>query len=268
MANIGKISDFKIGEKSWTTYVARLEQYFLANKVSDNLKLPTLLTVVGDDTYELMVNLCDPDKPEEKTFAELVKIVKKHLEPAPSEIAERYKFRLRKQELNESVSEYVTALKSLAKKCNFKSTLEENLRDQLVYGLKSDVIKQRLFAETDLTYAKAVELSTNMERAEKEVNLIDKARRCARYNVVFRNQTLRIPEGQLLHRCTIDVITKMAESGNTTRRQQCPPVVPLWKRPANVAVNPTIPANNVFSEMQFVWLARRRGILSLHAHFK
>uniref|UniRef100_A0A1Y1NIZ4 Retrotransposon gag domain-containing protein n=2 Tax=Photinus pyralis TaxID=7054 RepID=A0A1Y1NIZ4_PHOPY len=263
MANIGKISDFKIGEKSWTTYVARLEQYFLANKVSDNLKLPTLLTVVGDDTYELMVNLCDPDKPEEKTFAELVKIVKKHLEPAPSEIAERYKFRLRKQELNESVSEYVTALKSLAKKCNFKSTLEENLRDQLVYGLKSDVIKQRLFAETDLTYAKAVELSTNMERAEKEVNLIDKAQ------VVCKIQRgVQKPNASNSRRCTIDVITKMAESGNTTRRQQCPPVVPLWKRPANVAVNPTIPANNVFSEMQFVWLARRRGILSLHAHFK
>ena len=35
MATYGKISEFKESEESWTQYVERLEQYFLANEVED-----------------------------------------------------------------------------------------------------------------------------------------------------------------------------------------------------------------------------------------
>jgi len=35
MATYGKIGEFKESEESWTQYVERLEQYFVANEVED-----------------------------------------------------------------------------------------------------------------------------------------------------------------------------------------------------------------------------------------
>ncbi|XP_074041731.1 uncharacterized protein isoform X2 [Leptinotarsa decemlineata] len=169
----GKINEFQIGS-SWKTYVARVKQYFIANGITDELKIPTLITVVGDTTYELMVDLCSPDAPEDKSCDTLVEIVKNHLEPDPSVIAERHKFRLKRQNGEETVAEYMAALKNLAKTCDFKDSLEENLRDQFVSGLYNDTIKQRLFSEKFLNYARAYEIARNMEAAEKQVSSVTK----------------------------------------------------------------------------------------------
>ncbi|KAK9744500.1 hypothetical protein QE152_g7710 [Popillia japonica] len=63
------------------------------------------------ETFELMGDLCSPLKPEEKIYEELVQIVQEHLQPAPSVISERHKFRLRRQEKGESVTQYMVVLR-------------------------------------------------------------------------------------------------------------------------------------------------------------
>lgn len=47
----------------------------------------------------------------------------------------------------------------MGKNCKFGEALEENIRDQIIFGLKNDVIRQRLLSEKALNYAKAVEIS-------------------------------------------------------------------------------------------------------------
>lgn len=173
--SIGKIAEFDLRNKNWNTYISRLEQYFIANEIEDKKKKAAILIAsVGDDTYELMVDLCRPKKPEEMVYEELIQVVKKHLQPEPSIIAERYKFRRKKQEEGESISEYVATLKKLAKFCNFGTSLDENLRDQLVYGIKNKTIKQRLFTESKLNFSRAYELALNMEAAERNTGLIER----------------------------------------------------------------------------------------------
>ena len=197
--SIGKIEEFVAGKKKWSTYIARLEQFFVANKVDEKMRVPTLLTVVGDDTYELMTNLCDPKKPADVSYVDLLTIMQIHLEPAPSEIAERYKFRSRKQQETESIAEYISELKSLAKHCNFKTNLEENLRDQLVYGIMSDSIKQRLFAEKALSYKTASELAINLERAERDVALLEKKSDIFYQNPIKNTKAWRNNEFRIQH---------------------------------------------------------------------
>ncbi|XP_074032150.1 uncharacterized protein [Leptinotarsa decemlineata] len=162
--SIGKLEPFKFGESSFTTYIARIGQYFKANQVKDEMKTAILITAVGDETFELMV--------ENKSYEDLVKLVVNHLQPTPSEIAERYKFRQRKQEPSESIACYVAVPKKLSKNCNFGTNLETELRDQVVFGLKNDIIRQRLFQETNLTYVKAYDLAINLEAAEINSGMI------------------------------------------------------------------------------------------------
>ncbi|XP_063634987.1 uncharacterized protein K02A2.6-like [Cydia splendana] len=172
---VGKIAPFDMDKDCWDLYVERLEQYFIANTVSESVKVATLITVVGRDAYELMVNLCTPARPATKTFDQLKAIMKSHLQPKPSVLAERFKFRQRRQASDESIAEYVAALKKMSMTCNFGAdSLQDNLRDQFVCGLSKDVIRQRLFAESRATFEKAFKLAVTIDSAETESAVMEK----------------------------------------------------------------------------------------------
>ncbi|XP_059045676.1 uncharacterized protein LOC131841376 [Achroia grisella] len=164
---LGKIESFEIGSHNWDTYCRRIRQYMTLNGIATELHVATLVTHVGVECYELMCDLCAPDLPEMKTFEELERIVKEHLEPQRSEIAERHVFRQRKQGQGETINEYLQNLKHLAKTCNFGGTLEINLRDQFVSGLYHEDMRSRLFAERELNYKRAVELALALEAADR-----------------------------------------------------------------------------------------------------
>ncbi|CAH0725500.1 unnamed protein product, partial [Brenthis ino] len=163
----GKIETFEVGSHNWDAYCRRIKQFITLNDISEHLHVATLVTHVGVSCYELMCDLCSPDLPEDKTFDELVDIVKNHLEPQRSEIAERHIFRQRKQLQGETVSDYLQSLKHLAKTCNFRDTLEINIRDQFVSGLINEDMRSRLFAERDIDYKRAIELALALEAADR-----------------------------------------------------------------------------------------------------
>ena len=85
-----------------------------------NKKKAMLLTIIGPTAYRLMRSLVVPQKLDEKTFKELVELVamKDHYCPKPSEIVQRFKFNTRARQPGESVSTYVSQLRSLAEYCN------------------------------------------------------------------------------------------------------------------------------------------------------
>ncbi|XP_046969825.1 uncharacterized protein LOC124537154 [Vanessa cardui] len=171
--SVGKLEHFDLGKDDWNLYVDRLEQYFIVNDVKPAIRVATLITVIGSDAYELMVNLCTPVKPSAKSYEELVDVMRRHLQPKPSVLAERFKFRQRVQR-DESVAEYAAALKKLTKYCGFCSkTLLENLRDQFVCGISSDCIRQRMFAEDNITFDSAFKLAVTMEAAEADAALVE-----------------------------------------------------------------------------------------------
>ncbi|XP_026725610.1 uncharacterized protein LOC113492342 [Trichoplusia ni] len=172
---VGKIGAFDVSKDNWGTYVDRLDQYFIANNVKSELKIATLITVVGNSAYELMVNLCTPVKPATKTYDELVAVMKGHLNPKPSMLAERFKFRQRIQKPGENVATYFSELKRLSKDCSFTAeSLKENMRDQFVCGLVNDDIRQKLFTEEDgISIDKAYRLALAMEAAETNAALVE-----------------------------------------------------------------------------------------------
>lgn len=164
---IGSIEPYNFGSNNWDAYVRRVKQFIALNNIADTLHVATLVTVVGAECYELMCDLCSPTTPESKSFVDLVRLVKEHLEPDRSEIAERHIFRQRTQRQGESVREYLQSLKHLAKTCNFGDKLEENLRDQYVSGLYNEDMRSRIFAEKNVDCKRAVELAQALEAAER-----------------------------------------------------------------------------------------------------
>lgn len=170
---IGNIKEFNLSTDTWKSYVKRVRAFFLVNGTKDNVQTAFLITLVGNETYDLMTVLCSPAEPEKKSFEELVDIVENHVNPKASDMAERMKLRACLQNESETVSEYLLRLKKLAMTCKFmgQESLEENLRDQFTYGLKSEKYRQRLLTERELSFNRAVTLATSLEAAQIEAKL-------------------------------------------------------------------------------------------------
>ena len=96
---MGQIESFDQEQgDDWTTYFERLEQYFVANGITQaDKKVAVFITVIGSKTYGLLRNLLTPEKPADKTYGQLVEVMKNHLSPKPLIIAKRLKFHRRNQ---------------------------------------------------------------------------------------------------------------------------------------------------------------------------
>ncbi|XP_062559692.1 uncharacterized protein LOC134224388 [Armigeres subalbatus] len=89
-------------------------------------------------------------------------------------MVEVWKFRTRTQKEGESVKEFVTELQRNAKFCKFDDYLSKELRNQLVFGLRSKRIRSRLIEEKHLTFEKALEISLSMEASGEGAEIFEK----------------------------------------------------------------------------------------------
>ncbi|KAK2578563.1 hypothetical protein KPH14_012210 [Odynerus spinipes] len=165
--------EFRLGQDDWELYTERLELYFIANDVSAEKQVAVLLTKIGAETNKLIRDLCAPVKPSEKKFADLVILVKNHLNRKPSETMERCKFYQAHQAATETVADFVARLRNLSINCNF-GDVNVALRDQLVCGLKDHATKKALFRDENLAYDSAYRIAVAMDEEEKNASATDK----------------------------------------------------------------------------------------------
>ncbi|GFV71180.1 transposon Tf2-8 polyprotein [Trichonephila clavipes] len=155
--------------EDWSSYVERLESYFVVNGIEDKMKVPAILSLMRATTYKLLKNLATPNIPSELTYQDIVKLLSEHLNPKPLEMTERFCFYKRKQFEGESIANYCAELQKLSIHCNFGNNLSTMLRDKLVMGLKNENIQKKLSAEDKLTYEKAKSIAFAMESAQRDV---------------------------------------------------------------------------------------------------
>ena len=169
MALIGNIAEYNEEAESFVDYADRVDAFFSANDIPPQNKVNVFLAIIGAKTYKLLKNLCSPDEPKSKTFADLRKLLCDHYAPAPITIAERYKFWTASQKENESVADFIVRLKTLSSTCKFGAFLQEALRDKLVSGLNSKMTKTQTFLLTraNLTFENAKSKCLADEMAER-----------------------------------------------------------------------------------------------------
>ena len=108
---IGHMQEFNPDTETVTAYLERFQMFVSANSIAEEKLVPTLLTVVGSTPYTLIRGLVSPELPKDKSFNELVSILKKHYDPEPIIIAERFHFYERQQKPNKSIVDYLATLR-------------------------------------------------------------------------------------------------------------------------------------------------------------
>lgn len=166
MSNIGKLEIFDENTDDISTYLLRLKHYIKTNSIKDEQKVSVLLTVLGSKVVKLLQDLLAPDEVDSKSYVQLVKTLTSHFKPKKLLIVERYKFNSRIQKEDETISDYVVAIKNMATTCNFGNFLQDALRDRLVSGLKEENIRLKLLTE-ELDFVQTYERARMLEEATK-----------------------------------------------------------------------------------------------------
>ncbi len=199
---VGALGPFNPSKMQWTSYTERMEEYLLANGVEDDRKkVAIMLSTIGDAAYDLLCDLYDPEKPNMKTFAQLVEKLKEHLQPKPTMISERYRFHQRNQRRGKPIAEYITALRRPAKDCEFGAFLQEAMRDRLACGLSSEAIKKELLKDKDLTLARHVKLPLQCKQQKQTAHSWDEVNSYQQVSGKSEESQARNGPAQKCYRC-------------------------------------------------------------------
>ena len=125
--------NFSDSGDSIDTYLERLERHFLAIDLSDsdenaNRRKAILLSSIGAETYKVLKDLCYPNAPAQKTYAEIGQFLTNHYKPNILGIAERFRFHSTKQLPTQTISAYAAHLQNMAATCEF---VGDQLKDAL-----------------------------------------------------------------------------------------------------------------------------------------
>ena len=159
-------------KEEWDYYLQRFElELTLHGTKNEADKRNLLLSKVGPDSFKLLVDYYKPNKVVDIKYEDLVATLNKHYGKTSYVLADRMQFALRSRQPNESVTQFLSVLRTLAGKCDFKDTLEEKLRDQLVIGLNNNIWQQEIIRQHQTNDAKLNEVEATalkLEQAESQ----------------------------------------------------------------------------------------------------
>lgn len=96
------------------SYTEQFKYFVLVNDIDQDNIVPTCFSVMGPKTCNLLDSLLQPDRSGNKTYGDIVEILKGHFSQEPLVNAERFRFHRRHQEEGESVPMFAVALKKLS----------------------------------------------------------------------------------------------------------------------------------------------------------
>ncbi|XP_060073561.1 uncharacterized protein K02A2.6-like [Ylistrum balloti] len=151
---------------------------------SEKEKCSAFLYIIGQDGREIYNTFTFTEEEKDKIEV-LINKFKSYCAPRENITVWRHRFYTRTQGKTETIDEYVTELRIIAKNCKFGTLEDEMLRDRIVCGVFSEKVKERLLRDNQLTLERAVTACRASEESQQmlknlnteEVNAVHKNHR-------------------------------------------------------------------------------------------
>ena len=136
----------------WQRFSRAWSNYEIAAQLKDpenpgrnkERRVATLHTCIGSDALDVIDAMEFENEDQRKDPEVILEKMKVYCIGECNETYERYVFNRRDQESNESADAYVTALRKLAKTCNYGSLTDSLIRDRMVGARKKLLQKSKL----------------------------------------------------------------------------------------------------------------------------
>ncbi|GCB72888.1 hypothetical protein scyTo_0002238 [Scyliorhinus torazame] len=138
----------------------------------DARKIALFLSTAGDHAIHIYNSLTFADGEDKTKFKTVLLKFDSHCDIEVNESFERYVFQQRLQGKDEPFQSFVTHLHILAQSCNYDSMADSMIRDQIVFGIHSDSLRQQLLTVKQLTLSVAIETCIVHEHAKNRYSHI------------------------------------------------------------------------------------------------
>ena len=154
---------------NWKIWKQRWDNYCIITGLLDqpeDYKCGMLLHSIGIEAMRIFNGLKFSDGEDRNNMADVIKKFDQHFLGQTQEFFERFQFNRRNQESGESIDEYVSVLRNMAKTCGFCDCMRELLiMDRILLGILDDKTHEELLSTHDLTLVKAIEICRAREAA-------------------------------------------------------------------------------------------------------
>ena len=154
---------------NWKIWKQRWDNYCIITGLLDqpeDYKCAMLLHSIGIEAMRIFNGLKFSDGEDRNNMADVIKKFDQHFLGQTQEFFERFQFNRRNQESGESIDEYVSVLRNMAKTCGFCDCMRELLiMDRILLGILDDKTREELLSTHDLTLGKALEICRAREAA-------------------------------------------------------------------------------------------------------
>lgn len=162
-------------EKSWRKFKRQWNNYEVASRLdkeNKSYRKSVFLAVIGEDAFDTFEGFSFTDQEDQDDINVVIAKFEAYCIGESNEIYETFIFNQRNQEEGESIDAYVTALRKLAKTCNFGDMEDRMLRDRLVIGVRDEVMRQKLLADRKLILSSCIELCRAHESSHSQAKAI------------------------------------------------------------------------------------------------
>jgi transposase InsO family protein len=159
-------SDGNLSER-WRKWEQTMKLYLdiVMSDGEEKEKCSAFLYIIGQDGRDVFNTMKFQDAEKDK-IDDLFKKFKDYCQPSENTIVWRHRFNTKFQGEGESIDQFVTELKTLAKNCKFGEICDELIRDRIVVGVNNDKIKERLLRDGGLTLKKAIDACRASEESK------------------------------------------------------------------------------------------------------
>ncbi|CAL9688321.1 unnamed protein product [Knipowitschia caucasica] len=157
-------------DSNWRTFKQQFELYLAAlglDSKSDARKIALLLTVAGPQAIEIFSTFEFEEPGDKEKYDKVLQKFTAHCSPQKNTVYERYVFRSRMQQQDETFDCFGTDLKLKAQSCDFGDLKDSMIRDQIVYGIYDKRTRERLLRQAKLTLEEAERMCHATELAQQ-----------------------------------------------------------------------------------------------------
>jgi len=165
MSITSQIDQFKKGE-NWSSFATQLDAFIMLNDVPDTKKRALLLTRISTQVFSELKAACKENLLT-MPYEDLKTKMQQLYEPVKNKCLARFAFRERTQKQNESISNFILALQSMAQQCNFaKNEVNKQIKDQLITGVNNKNIRYELLKESSKSLKELIEVAKMVDIAD------------------------------------------------------------------------------------------------------
>ena len=157
------VENWKLWKQLWTNYsvITKLDQQ------TEEYRIALFLHAAGEEALRIYNGLdFAEDENDLKTIIAKFDI---HIIVQTNETYERYVFNKRDQGPEETIEAYVTALRILAKTCNFSTLHDSLIRDRIVLGIRDHMTRKRLLQERKLSLQVSIDICKSRETTSNQL---------------------------------------------------------------------------------------------------